>query len=946
MVPVCLSQTWEWSENFSCPGPVKPIDMVVDQYNNIYMIGTYSAGALTIQEYSINNSGGNDGFLCKFSSSGNLLWLVNFGGNAEDLPTQIELINNELYILGEYSSNPIYFTPTSTLLLYDNYDSFLAKYDLNGNYISSIRIFYGNHIEKAKSMIYDAPLNSLIITGQFQNELKYNDGTSEITVPIKGPSGKDYFVIRTNLSGYVQDTAFIYSTNKSTFIKSINLSADGYFVSGDAFGTVIFNTTKNIISGGNADVFISKYDKNLNFLWARQGGGIGYDHVNSAASDKYGNLYVTGKAESTIVFDSTDILKSSSVPGFGLMDLYLAKYNKQGNLRWLKRKGSIGNDNGYGLALRENMVQFCGNIADTVIFNFDTLSSSSETDINTGFAIFSTMGDEIGAQGIGGSGTDIGEIITFNTTGSTLISGYFNSPEMVIGDSVYLNSSGTYDGFLASFRYPMSASFTKVTDITCEGDASGELIVTPYFGIEPYMYTWNHDPYLYDSTAQNLTAGNYSVTITDSQGDSAIGSIELSQPSPLTINADVKNVPCHPLNASGENYGEINLTPTGGSGSLTFLWSTLSGSGVNVSAEDQLNLTMGQYSVIVTDHYGCEASDTFIITQPGLMMFGNSIVTDEIVPPGNNGTINLTVDGGTLSFTYDWDGPLGYNAISEDISGLIGGNYNIYIDDSNDCSADTTFVVANENMLIAFISAKTDVDCNGNATGSATVDVTGGSDVSYIWSNGANTATINNLIAGNYFVTVTDNVDSDEAYASVYIAEPSAALTASFIRTHVKCYGDNTGIIDLSVLGGTVPYSFHWSNNGTNEDLVNVPAGDYAVTVTDANNCNTIVGGITLNEPLSALDLSIEVDEPVYCHGDLTAILTANASGGTGMKTYVWDDPRKPDFPNCNRSCCRLIPCYCDRYKRLFRNRSDKSYRACPSQFICKCSGAQLLWWF
>ncbi len=894
-----FGQTWEWSNHLSCAGEVTPAGMVVDQTDNVYLVGNYRDATLTIQGDTIHNFGDRDGFVCKFSSSGDLIWLKRIGGTDRDLALSIQLVGNSIYVLGEFRSGTLYFTSTDFISNTDNFDSFLASYDLNGNFLSAARIFYGNHIDRAKGMIYDANLNSFVFIGQFQNELKYFDGISEITVPVKGPSGKDYFIIRTNLAGHVQDTTFIQSTNSGTFLKSINFSTtEGYYIGGDAYASVYFNPSTEIISQGNADIFIAKYDTDLDLSWVRQGGGLGYDHVNSAGTDQYGNIYVTGKVESTVTFDSTATLTSSTIEGFGLQDLYLLKYNKQGRLLWVKRKGSIGNDNGYGLTQRENLVQFCGNISDTVIFNTDTLTSSSETDVNTGFAIFSTNGVEIGAQGIGGLGTDIGEVISFNNSGSTIISGYFNSTSITIGDSVFSNTSGTYNGFIASFIYPMNASFTDIADIQCNGDNNGSLIVTPYFGVERYTYNWSPNVLSsIDSLAYNLTAGTYSVTVTDSRDSTAFTSIVLNEPTPITIAAIVSDVSCHPWNGT-TNDGAIDLSVSGGtvSGPYDYSWLALSGSGVTTLSEDQTTLTKGQYIVTVADDNLCEAYDTFLIDQPDSMTFGLSTVQKELVPPGNNGEIDLEVSGGTPGFLYDWDGPGSFDSSDEDIINLGGGTYLVLVTDANSCEADTTFLVINDDMLIAYISGKTNIDCKGNSSGSATVEVSGGTGpYTYLWKNnlgtvvGSDNKTLSGVPADIYHVKVTDLSDGDTSKVSVTITEPAYALNTAIAGTDLLCYNDFSGVADLAVSGGTLPYAFHWNNGATTEDLVDLPAADYSVTVTDNNEC-IAYDEVEINQP-TAMDINITIDQLILCNGDLTGILTANTTGGTGTKSYIWDDP-------------------------------------------------------
>ncbi|WP_417876761.1 SprB repeat-containing protein, partial [Winogradskyella sediminis] len=141
--------------------------------------------------------------------------------------------------------------------------------------------------------------------------------------------------------------------------------------------------------------------------------------------------------------------------------------------------------------------------------------------------------------------------------------------------------------------------------------------------------------------------------------------------------------------------------------------------------------------------------------------------------------------------------------------------------------------------MTASISAQTNVACNGGATGSLTVSpVNGTAPYTYLWDDGSaqTTATATGLSAGTYEVTVID-INGCIATASATITQPTSVLSASGVATHVSCNGGSNGTVDLTVTGGTAPYTYAWSNTATTEDMVGLMAGTYNVTVTDANGC-------------------------------------------------------------------------------------------------------------
>jgi len=904
LLSVCFihvfGQEWIWSNQLQSNGDVFPssnisIDIISDNSDNVYYSGHYDSNPLTIGNITIPNAGNWDGFICKFNPNGNILWANDIGGSGRDEATAMAIVGDYIFVIGNFRSDPVTFDPGITLPNYNHYDVFLAKYDLNGNCIKATRTFWGNDPDRVRDMYYDATLNRLVVVGHFKTDINYFNGSTDIIV--NAQSNKDMFIAQLDTAGTVTRFKNFWTTNDNTILKDINpIQGEGYYLSGDLTGKLFFEMNDSIVGDiVNTDALALRIDNSLNKVWARRGGGTGYDHANSSVSDQYGSLYLTGKVESSVQFDSTETILTSAKTGIGAGDIFLVKYNKQGALRWFKRKGDVGEDDGYGIIQSENLVQFCGNYAGTLIFNIDTLRSTSITEYNTSFAIFDLTGKEVGAQGIEGDSTDVGRAITFDQNRNTIIGGYSNSDPLIIGDSIFSNGNNLRNGFIALFSYPMLASFSYIENIKCNGDNTGQLIVTPYFGVGPYTYNWSHNPGLNDSTASNLSAGTYSVTVTDSRDSTAFTSTTLNEPPPIAITSILTDVSCHPANGTSNN-GSIDITAGGGTGPGTYAyaWEAISGSGINPTSEDQINLTMGKYCVTITDENLCAEDDTFNINEPDEILFtGSSIINHITIPPGSNGEVDLVVSGGTPGYSYSWTGPQSYSSSNEDISGLsIGGNYTVQVSDAvlapNTCTADTSFTVLSDTMLIAYISDKTDVDCKGNYTGSATVDVSGGSGpFVYNWSNGATSQTINNLPTGSYSVTV--NNATDTSITSVFINEPLYELSSTVVGTDLVCFRDNSGTANLSVSGGTLPYAYSWSNGTTTEDLIHVAASDYYVTVTDKNGCQ-VIDGVTLDEP-AAMDIRISVDQPVLCHGDMTGILTATATGGTGTKTYVWDDP-------------------------------------------------------
>ncbi len=222
-----------------------------------------------------------------------------------------------------------------------------------------------------------------------------------------------------------------------------------------------------------------------------------------------------------------------------------------------------------------------------------------------------------------------------------------------------------------------------------------------------------------------------------------------------------------------------------------------------------------------------------------------------------------------------------------------GGLYSVAVTDNKNCLADTSLIVNDGTTLIAQVTAKTPVLCFGDNNGSAEVTTINGiPPYNYQWSDGLSTAlnVRTNLPSGTYQVMVSDAASPapHTTQVEVVIDGPVAALSALLDPTYPRCYQDS-GTVALTVAGGTLPYRYIWNTGYVGEDLTEIPAGSYSVTVTDTNNCSA-QNNIEITEP-PAVTLDVTIDSQNLCNGDNTASATANVTGGSGNYSYLWTDP-------------------------------------------------------
>ncbi len=419
-------------------------------------------------------------------------------------------------------------------------------------------------------------------------------------------------------------------------------------------------------------------------------------------------------------------------------------------------------------------------------------------------------------------------------------------------DSVFLSNPDTL------------AVQSTVIDVACHGDNSGSINLTSSGGQSPYLYSWSNSSS--QAVLQNLPAGSYIYTVTDNLGCLLLDTLFIAQPGmALGINSIVTNVSCF-----GEPTGAISISGNGGTSPYSVVgWSN------GASSLTITNISAGNYSVTLSDANSCTESISLLVSEPvsafSVQLFG----TDVNCYGDQNGTVISSLSGGTSPYqNFTWSN----GASTQNLNTLTAGLYSLTAYDSNNC-ADTASILISEPSDATVSFAITDLVCYGQSTGEIQTTITGASPPysSFTWSSGQNTQNISNIPAGNYTISFTD-ANACQFTASSNVNSPPD-LVFDFILTEPLCHGESNGAIDMRITGATPPYTAHlWSNAMVAEDLANIPAGNYTVTVTDANNCN-FEGSITLSQPDSIL-LEYQVID-VLCYGQSNGVIDMTISGGT-----------------------------------------------------------------
>ncbi|MBI1289479.1 MAG: T9SS type B sorting domain-containing protein [Flavobacteriales bacterium] len=496
---------------------------------------------------------------------------------------------------------------------------------------------------------------------------------------------------------------------------------------------------------------------------------------------------------------------------------------------------------------------------------------------------------------------------------------------------------------------PLSAS-TTASDVSCFGQCDGTATVFPTGGTFPYSYQWNDPNNQTTLTAVGLCPGNYTVTVTGSNGCVTTAPVQIFQPTEIIIDTLVVNATC------GQCNGQITVTPDGGVPPYTYLW----GNGQTTASIS--GLCPGVYTVDVTDAIGCTQNFDIAVSNDGGPTSATVVSTDAScfgvcdgeatvtpvggIPPYNylwvpggqttanvtglcagvynvqiedslgciytqivtinepsqilgnpnvtqatcgqcNGQIYLTPSGGDSGpYTYAWSPNVSTN---DTASALCAGIYTVTITDGAGCEGIETIPVGNISGPTITVSG-VDATCNGSCDGSATVSISGGTaPFTILWDDpSAQTDSVaTGLCAGQYNVTVTD-ANGCQSVAQVQIDDPDPISLSLQLVTDATCPGACDGAATVIASGGTLPYTYSWSSGGTASTETNLCAGTYTVTVTDANGCQQ-QQQVVVNEPPAIVINTSTVD--ATCFGQCDGEAYADATGGSGGFTYQWNDP-------------------------------------------------------
>jgi len=478
-----------------------------------------------------------------------------------------------------------------------------------------------------------------------------------------------------------------------------------------------------------------------------------------------------------------------------------------------------------------------------------------------------------------GSGT------VLTTLGSGFTNGYsfIDSVSLVSGTSysIDVSNGGGYPSEMGLIVILGGDTIASYTNSSSTGTGTLMASITPNCEVQG---STNTNVSLVSSiVVDSISIGttSYYVTITDSIGckatSEAVDLIERVNPALSFVS--------NPVLCNGDTTGAIDLTAAG-SGGFVYDWTN------GADSSSLTGLSTGWYSVAVTDSFSCETVDSVFVSEPTVLSLTQTITSDVNCFGGSDGFANYTFTGGVGGYAYSWtDSTNSWSSDSLNLSGAPAGLYFLNASDSNGCYVLDTVGIDEPSLLVLTIDSTSNLSCYQNADGYVSASVVGGfgSYSYYIDGMMATSLTIDSLNAGTHVVSVVDDNGCSDS-ASFTLTEPALLTATTNISQYlggiqVSCNGATDGSIDVFVNGGTLPYSFLWTDGDTTEDRSNIGAGAYSMTVTDEQGCTVTINEV-ITEPTPLVTTST-VDS-LDCYGASDGLINYTFSGATAPYITSW----------------------------------------------------------
>ena len=499
-----------------------------------------------------------------------------------------------------------------------------------------------------------------------------------------------------------------------------------------------------------------------------------------------------------------------------------------------------------------------------------------------------TNNGSLTASAVGGSGLDY-TFFWYSTGDTPALLGQEPTLDNLESGSYYLevyDSAGCFNTAEVNLSNNQGEVTTNITNVLCAQDDSGsiEIEVVGLVGTLSVEWAGPNNFTSVDEDISGLTEGEYTVTVTDSNGCQLIETYEVESTNQLVEGIEITNI------CFGETgTGAIDILVTGGTAPYIISWT---GNGLVSDQTSITDLNEGCYILEILDANSCLYIEEVCITSLDEIIL-NTSVTGNVCFADEQGQIELEISGGDPDYSVEWlNSDAEFVSDQVTVTQLATGVYTASIIDNSGCMANITASITSSPELTAEVS-ETPIICFGDENGALDVVYSGGVGALTLTWTGPNGFTseedqILNLGNGDYCYEVVGSVGC--VISDCYALNNPELLNLNQTVNSISCFGANDGEISLEVTGGYTPYITDWTLNdspfSTDEDISDLTIGEYAVTLSDSMGC-IIEETFTVSEPT---ELTINFDNIVgaTCPTSSDGAVEISASGGMLDYSYSW----------------------------------------------------------
>lgn len=418
---------------------------------------------------------------------------------------------------------------------------------------------------------------------------------------------------------------------------------------------------------------------------------------------------------------------------------------------------------------------------------------------------------------------------------------------------------------------PISILENKNLPVRCFGGSDGEVEIQVAGGTPPYNFSWSNNSDF--QNLKNAPAGNFSCVATDANGCQQQKNFQIEQPQKLEMQVlTIDSVRCF-----GQSNGSLRAFPAGGAGNFQFSWAH----GANTALTN--NLAAGTYFLTLTDKNGCTTAASANLEQPPILKFDSIFVQNPPCFGSKTGKIEPQISGGTPQYFFNWSN----GSTAAALQNLDLGNFAVTVSDRRGCSISSQNLnIEAPQILKISLDTLRQIRCFGETNGAIGISVAGGRQPMAVrWNGFPDDFLIENLFAGQFTAVVTD-ADGCQNSASFEITAPAAPLQTALVNVQKpSCFGEFNGQIETKTLGGEAPFQFFWSNNSTTEDISELAAGSFQLTVSDSRGCSAVLPTVSLDQP-PLLQTQV-FPKNIPCKGFVGQI-EIEPTGGTQPFDFQW----------------------------------------------------------